>query len=346
MRQSNRRLRAVLACAAAILPIVAVAPALAAPSRVQSIAPDAPDVVALRDGVLVDRARGVTYLMNPEGRIDALRIADGALLWSSPDAAKPLLVIGDLLVAQAEPASAGELSAVTLDRGAGTLVARASVALPAGVWASVTDGPRTSFRVAAAPSGSRVALTWESRRTGANGDFQGYVPAPSEGQAPDAGPATLAARLSVARVGGSALLDPRSGVVSTVEKAAVAPLSAPGLGTFDGLAKVAGRKFLSADGRHVLASRLLDARQVVDRYRWSIYTRRGELLGETSADRSAAPFLVVGSRAVFEARPYAVREGGKTVGAPLRIRSVDLPTGLESWSQPLRQVEFAGPFPP
>jgi hypothetical protein len=329
MRQSNRRLRAVLACAAAILPIVAVAPALAAPSRVQSIAPDAPDVVALRDGVLVDRARGVTYLMNPEGRIDALRIADGALLWSSPDAAKPLLVIGHLLVAQAEPASAGELSAVTLDRGAGTLVARASVALPAGVWASVTDGPRTSFRVAAAPSGSRVALTWESRRTGANGDFQGYVPAPSEGQAPDAGPATLAARLSVARVGGSALLDPRSGVVSTVEKAAVAPLSAPGLGTFD-----------------VLASRLLDARQVVDRYRWSIYTRRGKLLGETSADRSAAPFLVVGSRAVFEARPYAVREGGKTVGAPLRIRSVDLPTGLESWSQPLRQVEFAGPFPP
>jgi len=85
---------------------------------------------------------------------------------------------------------------------------------------------------------------------------------------------------------------------------------------------------------------------VLDRYQWSIYTRSGELLGKIPGDRSVAPFLVVGSRAVFEARPYAVRKGDEIVGAPLRIRSVDLPTGVESWSQPIQQVEFAGPFPP
>jgi len=344
MRHSNRRLRAVLACAAAILPIVAVAPAQAAPSRIQAINQTLPNVVALRDGVLIDRTGGVTYLTGADGRLAALRIADGALLWSSPEAAKPLLVVGDLLVAQAEPGGSGELATLTLDRDAGKVVSRATVPLPDGVRATLTDGPRTSFRVTAAPFDGRVALTWESRSTG--GGLQGYVPAASEGEAPDAALATRAARVPVRSVGGTALLDPRSGAVSLAEKTAAAPLAAPGLATFDGLAEVTGRKFLSADGRHVLVSRLLDAHRVLARYQWSIYTREGELVGEMASDRSVAPFLVVGSRAVFEARPYAVKKGDDIVGEPLRIRSVDLSNGLETWSQPIQQVEFAGPFPP
>lgn len=345
MRQLNRRPRAVLACLALIVSIAAAPTAQAAPSRVQTLAPDSPTSVLLRDGVLVDVDRGVAYLMNREGRLDALRTADGALLWSSAEAVKPLVVMGDLLVAQGEPTAAGELPVITLDRGAGKVVARASVDLPAGLWARLSDGPRSSFRVSAAPYDGQVLLSWESQRAGKDAKFQGYVPAPSEGQAPDADPAAVAERLRVERTGGSAVLDPHAGTVTIGRKTAAAP-EAPGLQSFDGLADVAGRKFLSADGRHVLVSRRGDARQVVDRYHWTIYTRGGVRVGETSSDVSAAPFVVAGTLALIEGRPYGVRGDAGMTGAPLRVRAVDLTNGVEAWAQPILQVEFVGPFPP
>lgn len=349
MRHSNRRPWTVLLCLAVVVPIAAAPSAEAAPSRVQSLAPHSPDAsgpILLRDGVIVDADRGVAYLMNREGRVDALRTADGALLWSSAEAAKPLLALGDLLIAQAEPTGPGSLPLVTLDRGTGEAVAQASVELPAGLWARLSDGPRTSFRVAAAPHDGRVALAWEARRAGKGADFQGYVPAPSEGQAPDAAPATLAERRRVERISGSALLEPRAGTVAVREKGTVASVAGPGLATFDGLAEVPGRKFLSADGRHVLASRRAEGNGVLDRYHWAIYTRDGALVGETSSAISAAPFVVAGAVALVEARPYAVPGDDGMVGAPLRLRAVDLTSGLEAWAQPIRQVEFAGPFPP
>ena len=345
MRQSNRWPWVVLACLAAIVSIVVTPAAQAAPSRAQSLAPDSSPTL-LRDGVLVDAGRGVAYVMNREGRLDALRTSDGAVLWTSAEAVKPLLVTGDLLVAQADATAPGKLPVVTLDRGAGKVVARAAVDLPAGVWARLADGPRSSFRASAAPLDGRVLLSWESKRAGKGAELQGYVPAPTEGQAPDAGPATLAERLRIQETRGSAVLDPRSGAVAIGAKASAAAMAAPGLHTFDGLADVPGRKFLSADGRHVLVSRLADARQVNGRYHWEIYTRAGARVGEMASDVSAAPFVVAGSLALVEGRPYGIRGDDGMAGAPLRVRAIDLTNGLEAWAQPILQVEFVGPFPP
>ena len=357
MRQLNRSPWTVPVCLAAILALagIAAAPAQDTPSRVQTLAPLSPDPVLLEDGVIVDAARGVAYVMDQEARLGAVRTSDGSVLWRSPEAAKPLLVSGDLLVAQAEAGASGELPVVVLDRASGAVTARASVELPRDVRATVSDGPRTSFRVSAAPADGRVLLSWEARRT--RKELQGYVPAPSEGRAPGAEAASLETRRRTERLQGTTMLDLGTGAVDTATKAAaVAPVpAAPALRTFDGLADVPGRKFLSADGRHVLVSRLVDPRRVLERYRWTVYTRGGELLGEVPGERSAAPFVVAGSRLIVQAEAHAVHEsgergeggeGGTTTGQPLRLRAFDLASGTEAWAQPIQRVEFAGPFPP
>lgn len=56
--------------------------------------------------------------------------------------------------------------------------------------------------------------------------------------------------------------------------------------------------------------------------------------------------MVVGAHVLYEARPSGARAGEKMVTRPLRLQAVELANGLEAWSQPIRQVELAGPFPP
>jgi hypothetical protein len=58
----------------------------------------------LRDGVVVDPDRQEMYLMNPGGGIDAVTLADGSILWSTKEAAKPLALVGNRLVTLANPA--------------------------------------------------------------------------------------------------------------------------------------------------------------------------------------------------------------------------------------------------
>jgi len=103
----------------------------------------------LRSGVIIDPKRGEAYLMNPHHGIDAIALASGKLIWSTTAGAKPLTVVDDRLVAQAEnPGDARVLSIVVLDaKSSGQPVFKSALPLPKGVFASIDDGLGTSFIV-------------------------------------------------------------------------------------------------------------------------------------------------------------------------------------------------------
>ena len=63
----------------------------------------------------MDPAAAKLYMMNERGGIDRVSVTSGELLWSSTEAAKPLVLYGDLLVAQVESATANRLEIVLLD---------------------------------------------------------------------------------------------------------------------------------------------------------------------------------------------------------------------------------------
>src|SRR5262249_50704045 len=80
-----------------------------------------------------------------------------------------------------------------------------------------------------------------------------------------------------------------------------------------------GVGYLSADGRHVLTSQLVgDDRDLKTKYLWTISSvADGTRIGETYSPLPRAPFLVSGTKLVFESRPYAIQVEGKMTRQPL-----------------------------
>jgi len=293
----------------------------------------------LRDGVVIAPAHGLAYVMRPGGGIDAVDLSSGGVRWHSDAAAKPLILAGDRLVAQAESA-AGALDVVALDAQRGARGASARVPLPAGVAASVVDTAQRSFRVYAGNAGPQLLVQWESSAFATVDAPQGYLPAEGSGQTPTlGGSALLTVDDSLMEVKAA----PSASAGAAVSRPELQELSAP-------LARaVAGRQFLSADGRHVLVAQMVDRGDPSNVYsrRWTIYDREsGARLGSVPALAAAAPFVVRGATLYHVEPAFATRRDGRMVRHPASLRAVDLRSGNELWKVTIRESDFRGPFPP
>lgn len=305
-------------------------------SAVGAFAAPAPkEGVALRDGVVVDTARSVAYVMHPQGGIQALDLRRGNALWHSAAAERPLALAGNLLVAQANAGDGGELRIVALAVRGGTLSTRADFRMPEGVRAEVAETLQQSFRVTAMPSQNGILIAWETEKLSGLPKKREYRLGQVLGAAAESH--------SASNRRGTVLFDPQGGrltaaaITGQLARPAVArSLSAPG---------AAEPRFSSADGRHVLASRLVDDAAALP-YEWTISdAKTGAVLGTLRAEASMAPFAVVGTRLVHVAQPSMRVDGERMVEQPLRIRAVDLATGREAWRREIRDTAWRGPVP-
>lgn len=302
----------------------------------------------LRPGVLVDPQRRVAYVMSPKGGIDAIGLPRGERIWSTRQGAKPLAMSGDLLVAQAEkPGQPNELEVVTLDtRQGGTRVATAVVGLPNGTRVSIDDTVTSIFVLGAQSAQQSPLLWWEYS------EFppQGIVPGTTEeARATAQGEPETATRATPRVMNGAIRLDlsaKKMTLLPQAEISAAQPRRVPDARVEERLPAVAGTQFVSADGRHVLASERVADDSVWDKYKWTIYDRAGKRLGEVRSHLSRAPFFVLDSELVHETGPYVRRTERGMIDEPLKIRAVDLRSGKELWNRPVRDTAYRGPFPP
>ena len=99
--------------------------------------------------------------MSVRGGTDALDLETGRPVWSTESAARPLVLVGERLVAQAESLSNPDiLQILILNARTGEVLRQAEVRLPEGVSTLVNDRMDSSFRVAPHVSGGDVVLTW------------------------------------------------------------------------------------------------------------------------------------------------------------------------------------------
>lgn len=326
-----------------------LAPGVAMAQTTQNAQPRKPRAVpALHDGVVVDAAAGVAYVMSREGGIDALDLTSGNILWKNRDAAKPLALADGTLVAQARPDRNGALALVMLDARKGNAKGRTDVQIPERVRASIADGPTQSFQVKAfATTGDSVAVTWTAEEV----IPQGYLPAMPAAPQTDA---ATAKRVTAAREAAEAARQPMRGAARLDLKAGRAaampyeeaerahPVIA------DGAFEKAGgaRRLTSLDERHVLRSVPNPEGGLWSAYRWTVTTASGARVGTLEAPVSMAPFVVHGSKILYVAQPSARKEEGKIVEQPLRLVAFDLRTGAELWTKSFADSVYRGPFPP
>ncbi len=306
--------------------------------------PAAPDQgIALREGVVIAPQQGFAYLMHPGGGIDAVELASGALRWRTKNAAKPLALAGDRLVAQADSRGANALNLVVLDARSGAARDSVRIPLPAGVAATVVDTPGASFRVRADSAGaSKLVVYWQATKSADAEPLQGYLPA--ETAVKSLAPKVVSGQAEVDLAASLKAKPPQAGPAE--ESAAMARAALQELRTPAVVAE--GRQLLSADGRHVLVTEPLEAAELtLPRHRWTVYEREsGARLGSVSSLVAAAPFLVVGTALYYQEPAHGIVQKGRFVEAPAALRAVNLQTGAEMWKSAVLETSFRGPFPP
>ena len=298
------------------------------------------DSAALREGVVLSPRHGFAYVMRPGG-LAAVNLANGKVRWRSDKGAKPVALLGDRLIAQADSKGGKALELVALDARSGAVRESVRIPLPAGVAATLVDTAKGSFRVQVSSVGSELMVRWEA--TGTDAPLQGYLPYAEDGHQPEAASVVAGeAALDVASLAVKAEPTVRVTRSAAIARAALEELSAPAV------TGAPGRQMLSADGRHVLVTEPVDAADfTLNRHRWTLYERAsGTRLGSVPAMVSAAPFVVVGNTLYHTVPAHAVRQDGKFVENPASLRAVSLKGGAEAWKMALLETDFRGPFPP
>lgn len=308
----------------------------------QMPAGQAPDqAFRLGSGIVVGAAGAELFLMRPAGGIEAVSTELGQTIWTSSAAARPIAMQGDLLLAQAETTGrADKVGLVLLESRRGDAVRGMNLELPTKAWAGIDDGLGATFAVEAWTERDDLLISWACREQVIGGAHLDR-PAPRQ-------------EVGLAR------LKPSKGQLENLAPGVVSPPAAPQLlaPPAKRLAAVAGRQFLSVDGRHILASERLAGDAVLakysddtyswEKYRWTLFDRAsGERLGQVDSRWSMTEFFVTGNLLVHRAPAYQRRQAdGNFEHAPLSVRAIDLASGTELWRRSVRDTKYRGPFPP
>jgi hypothetical protein len=295
----------------------------------------------LRDGVIVDPARELVFIMSVERAVDAVALTDGRLAWSSDAAVKPLMVVDDRLLCQIERQGALMLGLALLDPESGKEQATTEMELPPSTRVYVGAGPLGYFATKAFAKSPETALvTWTFRPLVARGiDTE-------SGIAGDEKAAALAEGLRP--TSGAFSFDMADGAKRSVGLAEATGLRNNSTQVANRLAKdSAFVEAVSADGRYIIHSRHVDDDKG-GYYLWRISDRQsGGPVGEFRNSIAAfSPFFVRDGLLYYETPAHAElnREGVRA--EPLSIRAVELDSGKEVWSWPVRDTSVSGPQPP
>lgn len=316
--------------------------------------------IELRPGVVVSLDKNEAYVMQPEGGVAAIGLAQGNELWRSTEAAKPLALSGDLLIGQVEPKS-GErvLKIVTLNtRESGRPEVQQSVELPKDVNPAIGETSNRSFKAVARVAAGEAAIAWEYAERRKRGMRMGQEVLPDEA-APVPGPPGGRRALEEEKKEGGGLkvtsgsfrLNLESGEVTSkrlgssaadrkaLRAAQVAPPAhVPG---------IPEPQFRSADGRHVMTPESVADDTVWDKYVWTVYdASSGTRLGQIKSHVRFAPFFVVDKLLVTTSGPSLRQTEQGTVEEPLQIKAFDLETGDVAWTKPIRDTANRLPPPP
>jgi hypothetical protein len=302
----------------------------------------------LRSGVVIDPVQQRAYIMSPSGGIDAVELKNGERVWSTRAAAKPLGLVDQRLISQAEvPNAANKLKVVILNPATGNPKAGSDVSMPAGVQPSIKPlGGK--FDATARAAGGEAVVTWEFQKQPLRGLRPGTEEKLSLPKGGAARPAPTENAESSQR--GAFRLNLSTGAPSAAPEgeSTPAPKSQPSLlPASERLPGLPETQVLSADGRHILVSRRTSDDRVWEKYTLAIYERgTGKWMGELKSHFSVVPFFVTDSHIIFETRPYARNTEAGPVEEPLKIRAVDLKTGQELWNREVRDLTYRGSFPP
>jgi len=295
----------------------------------------------LSPGLIIDPTRNRIFVMTQEGTVGALDLSNGQSVWNNQDAAKPIGVAGNQVIAQAESHDLNKFNLVQLDAEKGTTVALKHFAMPAGVSASVTQTLYGNFNAIASRSDGDTVISWQFSRT----PPRGVAPNTKPNLSPKgAGPPPLLIKPGEKKRG-TFRISSTTGSVQEIP-ATTAPASSGSEGK--GVSQEPGKtQFFSRDGRYVAVSERTGNDPQLNKYTLRVYDSQSKAkLAEFQSHLAIVRFAVVGKELIYEQSPYYQRTDGGEIEVPRTVKVLDLSSGKELWNTPVRDVTYRGPFPP
>ena len=333
-----------------------------------------------RSGIIFNLEQADVYLMNPRGGIHVVDLASGRLSWTTTRAAKPIILAGNLLIAQTDGSDHGnKLQLVGLDTlDGGQTIFETDIELPPEIRVSVDDGLSTSFRTDAWIHGEFVVLSWTFSERYAGGPQRKNISS------------------SIRTFKGSVQIDPKTGKFILLTPEETPPPARPRVpdsitrqATSDAISgplwitgnvvattkQIHGRcengvmlvrwnfatgealpdlklfgtdytlRYPSVDQKHLLASKLDYA--TLPPWHWLIFSiDSGDLVAEINMESPGARFFIWRNYLIYTSSPQRRLVAEEWVDEPLRLRAIDLENGNEFWSWQIRDTAYRGPYPP
>ncbi len=280
----------------------------------------------LQSGVLIAREQQRVLLMTPDSAVEQVSIATGKTEWTSRDGAMPIAMEGEQVLVMRDGAERGKLGYAVLKASDGSLVARASVDLPAPARGLVEERMGEQFRLSALADG----LRWSHTRQQVQGARMNSEDEAGSGEK----------RASLTQVSGALAIDWGQGKLAAVAEPSVKS-SASTAAEIGQPSATGPRNFRSVSDDYRLQSERLED----GRYRWQLSDAKGTRIGETISEYSYRPFDVIGGRLLYVTTPkISVTEGKSKIEMPTLV-AVDLGSGNIVWTREIRDTRYRGPYP-
>ncbi len=301
-----------------------------------ALSPFASASVPVQRGVVADDAHAQILLMRPEGGIEAIDAASGRTRWTSAAGDLPLFVDANRVVALRDAPERGVLALAVLDASSGATIAQPYAEIPAPARALVDERLGERFEIVPEAGTGRFAwsYTLETVPGAVLTDANRVV---------GSGETDLDSAAARGRIVLSGVVAVDAGTAATTVTVDARP-AAVGLRSVETRdhAGLGGRRFLSPDATHVLASE----RSGPERYEWRVHARNGAALGAVETPYAHAPFAVLGETLVYTTPLRLDRTGAGVAISPVGVDAVDLKSGRTLWRRELRDTTYRGPWPP
>ncbi len=282
----------------------------------------------LRPGVVFDAETSLVVVMQPEGGIEAVQLAQGETLWITEDTDKPLLILRDRMLAQTETED-GALVLSVVQLGSGELLNRLRVELPDGVLAIIEDRLDRTFSLKAQRFEDAVLVRWT----------EVFKPVAAV-QRLQRDPVTTQGLFRVD------LDADQAEPLNLDEYTRIFADLTPDLLDNERMLDVPGVQFRSASGNVVMTTEQTADNRTWDKYLWTIWDPiSGEPIGRLNDFQRFSNFAVLGSTLLQDVPPHMRVIDQKPVSNPLSVRAIDLNDGREIWQRPVRDTTYRGPLP-
>ena len=275
---------------------------------------------SLTENVIVDYENTVIYIQSQNGKVRAINIKNGLMLWESSSDMKPLMLIDDELLVQLKPKIPGQINLAYLSRQEGLESSSINVPISHKVNAVIGQNMNESFLLTT--NNNELFWKYSQQKNGAQ----------------------LLEEKALIQYGKLSFnLQNRALTNSLITRTQYPKINK----LADILNGVKGTQLFSENKQHILVVNNDESARDSYYYSWEYYNLSGEKLAEIKSQHGYSPFLIVGNLLIYtQPESSTLLANNSVLNQPLSLNVYDLDKKKIIWNESIYNLNYRGKVAP